>query len=118
MKDPVWKIFTFYLLLLGLVFSSSTAFSQISVVQYNADWNDANKVEWLKKLTDVDKVKNVCIVEDPKAQNKHSIVVVPTIIVFKDGEEVKRYQADISFTMKATREEIQQFIDELIMSDF
>ena len=32
--------------------------------------------------------------------------------------EMKRYQADISFSMKATRKEIQNFINELIMADF
>ena len=36
----------------------------------------------------------------------------------KDGEEVKRFQADISFSMKATRKEMQEVIDELLMSDF
>jgi len=45
-------------------------------------------------------------------------VVVPTIIIFKDGEEVKRFQADISFSMKATREELQDIINEQLMSDF
>ena len=104
--------------MLVCILFSQQSFGQVTVVQYNANWNDANKVTWLKKLSDVDKVKDVCIAEDPKAQQKHEIVVVPTIIIFKDGEEVKRYQADISFTMKATREEIQEFIDELIMSDF
>ncbi len=97
---------------------SSTAFGQITVVQYNAGWNDANKVTWLNKLSDVDKVKYVDIATDIKAQKKHEIVVVPTIIIFKDGEEVKRYQADISFSMKATKEEIQEDIDELLMEDF
>ena len=48
---------------------------------------------------------------------KYNIVVVPTIIVF-NGEEVKRYQADLSFTMAVTRKEVQEEVDELIMSDF
>jgi hypothetical protein len=43
---------------------------------------------------------------------------VPTIIIFKDNEEVKRFQADISFSMKATREEVQGIIDEQNLSDF
>jgi hypothetical protein len=46
------------------------------------------------------------------------VVIVPTIIVFKDGEEIKRYQADLSFKMLATRKEIQNFINDQIMSDF
>tara|TARA_R100001015_G_C4634386_1_gene200810 strand:- start:5114 stop:5491 length:378 start_codon:yes stop_codon:yes gene_type:complete len=118
MKDPVWKIFLSYLIFLCFMTLSSTAFGQITVVQYNAGWNDANKVTWLNKLSDVDKVKYVDIATDIKAQKKHEIVVVPTIIIFKDGEEVKRYQADISFSMKATKEEIQEDIDELLMEDF
>ena len=44
--------------------------------------------------------------------------MVPTVIIFKDGEERKRFIADISFSMKATREEMQEVIDELIGEDF
>ena len=36
-----------------------------------------------------------------------------TIIIFNDGEEVERYQADLSFKLAATREEVQDYIDEL-----
>jgi thiol-disulfide isomerase/thioredoxin len=118
MKDPVWKLLTGYILVLFFILLSTTAFGQINVTQYNAAWNDANKVTWLKKLSDVDKVGYVDIAANPEIQKKREIVVVPTIIIFKDGEEVKRFQADISFTMKATREEIQDFIDELLMEDF
>lgn len=118
MKDPVWKIFLSYLVFLFFLTFSSAAFGQITLVQYNAGWNDANKVTWLNKLSDIDKVKYVDIATNTKAQDKYKIVVVPTIIIFKDGEEVKRYQADISFSMKATKEEIQEDIDELLMEDF
>ena len=117
MKNPVWKIFGGYLLILLCILISAGAFAQVKVTHYNADWNAANKVEWLDKLTDC-KIKYIDIVEDPKIQKKQEIVVVPTIVVYKDGVEVKRYQADISFTMKATRKEVQEYIDELLMSDF
>ena len=49
---------------------------------------------------------------------KYSIAVVPTIIIFDEGEEVKRFQADLSFKMVATRKEVQDYIDELIISKF
>jgi len=117
MKDPVWKIFSTYILIIILVLFYGTAFGQVKVIHYNADWNKKNKVEWLDKLTDC-KINYIDIVEDPTVQKKQEIVVVPTIIVYKDDTEVKRYQADISFTMKATREELQEYIDELLMSDF
>ncbi len=118
MKDPVWKIFLSYLIFLFFFTLSSTAFGQITLVQYNAGWNDANKVTWLKKLSDVDNIKYIDIATNTKAQKKYKIVIVPTIIIFKDGEEVRRFQADISFNMKATKEEIQENIDELLMEDF
>jgi len=38
--------------------------------------------------------------------------------LFLDGEEVKRYQADISFKMSATKSEIQEAIDEAVMGGF
>jgi len=117
MKDPVWKIFGCYVILLIFMLFSSVAYSQVKVIEFNAEWNNANKVEWLHKLTDC-KTSRVDIVSDEKAQKKYKIVIVPTIIVFKDGSEAKRFQADISFAMAATREEIQEYIDELIMSDF
>jgi hypothetical protein len=91
--------------------------AQIEVIQYNAGWNSANDVEWYENLTDCD-IDYIDIMEKPKQQTKYNIAVVPTIIIFDDGEEIKRYQADISFTIKATREEVQEFIDEQIANKF
>jgi len=105
------------ILYLLFIFLSMNAFSQVTVSHFNAEWNKANSVEWVNKLKDCDVIK-VDIVKEPKLQQKHQIVVVPTIIIFLDGEEVKRYQADVSFTMKATREEVQEKIEEIIMENF
>ena len=115
--DAVWKIFGFFILVIFFLLLAGSATAQVTVTHYNAGWNSANDVEWLKKLEDCD-ITKVDIVKKPKQQKKHKIVVVPTIIIFKDGEEVKRYQADISFSMKATREELQDVINEQLMSDF
>lgn len=96
---------------------SATAYGQITVTHFNAGWNSANDVQWVDKLSDCD-ITRVDIATDPKIQQKHNVVVVPTIIIFQDGEEVKRFQADLSFKIAATREELQNYIDELIMSAF
>ena len=116
---PTWKIFSVYMLLIIFTLFWQTAFSQIKVVQYNAEWNKGNDVKWCtsKQLTDC-KVSYVDIGENPEAQKKHSVVVVPTIIIFNGKEEVKRYQADLSFKIIAKLEDIQDFIDELLMEDF
>ena len=89
----------------------------LQVVHFNAGWNSANDVEWVGDLENC-KVKKCDIATDTKAQSKYEIVVVPTIIIFNEGEEVKRYQADISFTMKATLEEVQEKLNEIYGDDF
>jgi len=115
--DDTWKIFISYILIIFLVLVSNIACGQVIVTEFNAGWNSANNVEWLDKLNDCE-VAKIDIVNDPKLQTKHKVVIVPTIIIFNDGEEVIRFQADISFKMLATREEVQDTVDELLMSDF
>ena len=105
-----------YTLIMVLVFTVSTAFGQIKVIHFNAGWNEANNVEWFDKISD-DSKKSLSI-DSTEIQKKYAIAIVPTIIVFDDGEEVKRFQADLSFKLVATREEIQEYIDELIISKF
>ena len=104
------------LLILFVAFSLNVS-SQIVVTHFNAEWNDPNKVAFIGKLTGCD-IVYVDIAKSPKLQEKHEIIIVPTVVIYKDGEEVKRFQADISFSMKATRKEMQEVIDELLMSDF
>ena len=118
MKDPVWKIFATYLLVLLSLLVYGNAFSQIEIKQFNAGWNSANDVPWVQGLSDCETISYTDIGTDKEAQKKYKIAVVPTIIIFKDGEEVYRFQADLSFKMVATREEVQEEIDEQLMSDF
>jgi hypothetical protein len=89
----------------------------LCVVQFNAGFNEANKVPWVGKLTDCSK-QFIDIQKDTKAAAKYKIVVVPTIVIYSDGEEVGRFQANIMMQMEATKEEVQEKIDEIIMSDF
>ena len=119
--DPVWNIFCAYLFLIFFILlaggiSAQTPWEEdICVVEFNAGWNEANGVKYLNKLTDCG-VKKISIDEGTWLK-EYGIIVVPTIIVF-NGEEVKRFQADLSFKMLATREEILEVVDEIIMSDF
>ena len=89
----------------------------ICVVQFNAAFNSANEVKWLGELTDCT-TNTVDIMADPSLPNDYKIVVVPTILVLDNGEEVARFQANIMMTMEATREEVQESIDNIIMSKF
>ena len=119
---PIYKIFTTYVLILFLILVYNNAFGQtkfceedICVVEFNAGWNESNSADYLDKLTDCG-VKRV-LIDKSDYQKEFGIVVVPTIIVF-NGKEVKRFQADLSFKMLATREEVQEEISNQLMSDF
>ena len=116
--DVTWKVFGMYLLVLLLILISGNANGQISVTQFNAEWNSANEVPWVMDLEDCKTTSYTDISKKSYCNKKHKIAVVPTIIIFKDGEEVARFQADLSFKMVATKEEVQEEIDNQLMSDF
>ena len=91
--------------------------SGVCVVEFNASFNAANSVDWLDELSDC-KGRRVDIAAEPDLQREHKIVVVPTVIVFNDGEEVERFQANIMMQLEATQDDVQEAVDEIIMSDF
>ena len=116
--DTTWRIFSVYMLVILLMLFAGNAFGQIEVKQFNAGWNSANNIDWVQKLSDCKTMSYIDISKDKEAQKEYKIAVVPTIIIFKDGDEVARFQADLSFKMVATREEVQEEIDNQLMSDF
>jgi len=114
------KLINMWLLVLGL--STSSLYSQsasldsfqdiqlmknefCAVIEVNASWNWANKIP-LEKLqncytgyVDIANKKIGAVI-----QKEWDIRVVPTIIIFEYGVEVKRFEADLS--MKFREEEI------------
>ena len=117
-SDIAWPQYVIYILVMLFVFFASTAYSQIEVKQFNAAWNSANDIGWVHDLEDCKTIGYVDVAKNPDIAKEYKIAVVPTIIIFKDGEEVARFQADLSFKMVATREEVQEEIDNQLMSDF
>ena len=91
--------------------------SGVCVVEFNASFNSSNSVDWIDELSDC-KGKRVDILTNPELQKEHKIVVVPTVIVFNDGEEVERFQANIMMQLEATKDDVQEAVDEIIMSAF
>tara|TARA_R100000781_G_scaffold41501_1_gene28629 strand:- start:88 stop:450 length:363 start_codon:yes stop_codon:yes gene_type:complete len=116
--DSTWRIFCAYMLVILFMLLTKTSFGQMSAKCFNAEWNSANDVGWFMGLEDCGTKGLVDIGRDKEAQTKYKIAVIPTIIIFKDGEEVARFQADLSFKMVATKEEVQEEINNQLMSDF
>jgi len=122
-KDyTIWKLMGGYLLILffllvcGMTKANAQTYTcdeDICVVEFNASWNEKNNVEWLHKLTDVG-TKRI-LIDKGSWQKDFSIVVTPTIIIFVNGKETKRYQANIMMEMETKQTDIQDKIDEIIM---
>jgi len=85
---------------------------ECAVVQVNASWNYANRVE-------VEKLAELCFVGEIDLNNETigaiiqrewNIKIVPTIIIFKNGTEVMRYEPGISmrFDEKEVFDKIKQ----------
>ena len=119
--DKDMKLFRLAVLLISLMLTSVVQAQKVgdgvTVVHFNAGWNSANAVEWINKVSDCNVVK-IDIATNPKAQQKHKIIVVPTLILFKDGEEVKRWQANVSFHLEEDLSDIQEVVDEQNLRDF
>ena len=81
---------------------NSTIFAQIEAKHFNAGWNEAKNVSWFMDL-DCKTKGLVDIAKHTDDAKKYKIAVVPTIIIFKDGEEALRLQADLSFKMLAPK---------------
>ena len=75
--------------------------SSITIVEYFASWNLLNKITMLDSIKIQDaKIYRVNIDVNPEITAKEKIVVVPTIVIYDDGIEYKRLQADLTFKLK------------------
>ena len=99
-------------------FDKATARGVVAV-EFWASWNNANKVTVLDEWETFDaKVYRLNIDLYPKVQSKNNVVILPTIIFYDDGEEVKRLQGDMSFSLKVTKDELEEIVEEILGSKF
>ncbi len=47
---PTWRIFTVYMLIIVFTILANSAFGQITVKHFNAEWNKANGADWFMDL--------------------------------------------------------------------
>ena len=89
------------------------------VVEFWATWNEVNKVVILDEWDNFDaKVYRLKICSYPQIQADNEVVILPTIIIYDDGVEVKRLQGDMSFSLEVTTKQLDKIIDEILMSKF
>jgi len=98
------------ILTLAMLLLTSVLYSQKYVlVEINSEWN-------LKNSAKIDKVKNVehriTYLEDQTLTFRKKIKSVPLAILYKDNDAIARWDADISFKLVVTKEQINKAIKE------
>ena len=117
----IWKIFSTYILIILLMLVCNNSFGQrickkdICVVEFNAGWNEDNKVTWLDTLENCGIVR--INIDKGDWAKKYNITGVPTVIVF-NGKEVERFLSCLRFKMGAKLEDIQATVDNINMKKF
>ena len=88
----------------------------VAVVHYNATWNSKNNYTEVAKVKDA-KVVTAWIDKDDTIKESEGIRSLPTVILDMNCNEVKRWEAGLSFSLTIPYQEIQQEVDNLTGAD-
>ena len=98
------------LIVLIALFVSVNSFTQeYTVLHINSSWNYRNDYKQLNNIKGAKIVK--ALLEDQKPSIRQQIKAVPVIFIYKGNSLVGRWDADISLSIKAPVEELQEVID-------
>lgn len=81
-----------------------------SVIEFNAGFNTKNGYKDLGKLSGA-KLYRVDIEAKPQFKDKYKIKSLPTVILFRDGKEMWRWEAGIDMQLHVHHLEIQDAIN-------
>ena len=89
----------------------------VVAVEFWADWNKTNECFWLEEISDA-KIYRIDL--ESQTAEDYGIKVLPTLIVFNNGEEVKRFEGNISFQLcpRRTPKKVQKVVDGLMINKF
>tara|TARA_Y100001973_G_scaffold79836_1_gene117389 strand:- start:1186 stop:1566 length:381 start_codon:yes stop_codon:yes gene_type:complete len=112
-----------YILLMILVFlfaatapAQNFLKSEISVVEFNTSWNEGNFIKGLDKLKNC-KTYTIILCDNIEYMDEYNIKQ-PTIIVFNNGDEIKRYKSTIMLDFEITYKDLQKEVDVLLLNKF
>ena len=74
------------------------------VVQYNASFNKKNDYQW--KPSAFVRYYYIDLDKSPDFKKLANITSLPTVVLYNNGKEIKRWEADISFKLNVSQKEI------------
>ena len=96
--------------LVFFLFLSVSAYGQNALVHINAEFNKSNDWYGLTIVHNT-KIYNGYIDSNPAIKKKYNVVRVPTLILFKDGQEVERWVGGLDMKLHIKVNEVQNNID-------
>ena len=100
------RALVFFLLLSGSVYG------QNAVVHINAEFNQSNDWYGLNILEGV-KVYNGYLENNVAMKERYQISKVPTLILYSDGKEIKRWEGGLDMKLNVNPKDVQWEIDKL-----
>ena len=129
MKDSftifgVYMLVIVMMLFLGITCSAQTTLNDktfyksqegLCVVEFWAEWNKNNECDWINKI---EKLTYYRINLDSEAAKNYEIKVLPTLIVFNNGEEIERFEGNLSFKLcpKSTPKKVKKIVKKVLIS--
>ncbi len=121
-----------YILVMVFMFICGTAFSQdyitadnfknkiakdVVVVEFWAEWNQMNQFNELNKLKGCN-VYRIDIMSFMDVQMNYNVTAIPTVIIFDNGIEKERFNANVMFKLEADKKTVQHSVDTITLNKF
>ena len=121
-----------YVLMMIFMFICGTAFSQdyitadnfknkiakdVVVVEFWAEWNQMNQFNELNKLKGCN-VYRIDIMSYMDIQMNYNVTAIPTVIIFDNGIEKERFNANVMFKLDADKKTVQHSVDTITLNKF
>ena len=121
-----------YILLMLSMFVCGTALSQdfittnnfkekiakdVVAIEFWADWNKMNQFNELNKLKGCN-VYRIDIMSHMDIQMDYNVTAIPTVIIFDNGIEKERFNANVMFKLEADKKTVQHTVDTITLNKF
>lgn len=97
------------IVLIALFVYAIASSQEYTVLHINSTWNSRNDYKQLNQIKGARIIK--ALLEDQQPSIKRQIKAVPVIFIYKGSSLIGRWDADISLTIKAPVEEMQEAIE-------
>jgi len=89
----------------------------VVAVEFWAEWNQMNQFNELNKLKGCN-VYRIDIMSSMDIQNDYNVTAIPTVIIFDNGIEKERFNANVMFKLDADKKMLQHSIDTITLNKF